>query len=40
MKKMKKILDPFTYYSGGATLVAGLAAMAVMVAVARMTGQT
>ena len=38
--KMKKICDPFTYYSGGATLAAGLVAMAVMVAVAWMTGQT
>ncbi len=37
---MKKICDPFTYYSGGVTLAAGLVAMAVMVAVARMTGQT
>ncbi len=38
--KMKKICDPFTYYSGGVTLAAGLVAMAVMVAVAWMTGQT
>lgn len=38
--KMKKICDPLTYYSGGATLAAGLVAMAVMVVTARMTGQT
>lgn len=37
---MKKFYDPFTYYSGGTTLAAGLVAMAAMVAVAGLTGQT
>lgn len=37
---MKKLLDPFTYYSGGTTLCAGAAIMAAMVVTAGCTGQT
>lgn len=37
---MKKFLNPFVYYSGGATLTAGMIIMAAMVAVAGATGQT
>ena len=37
---MKKFLNPFVYYSGGVTLTVGLTGMALMVAVAAVTGQT
>ena len=37
---MKKFLNPFVYYSGGVTLTVGLIGMALMVAVAAVTGQT
>lgn len=37
---MKKLLDPFTYFSGGTTLSVGLLVMAGMVAIAGATGQT
>lgn len=37
---MKKLLDPFTYFSGGTTLSIGLLVMAGMVAIAGATGQT
>ncbi len=37
---MKKFYDPFTYYSGGTTLAAGLVVMAATVAVAALTQQT
>lgn len=37
---MKKILNPFTYFSGGTTLFAGAVIMAVMIVTAHLTGQT
>ena len=37
---MKKFLNPFVYYSGGVTLTVGWIGMALMVAVAAVTGQT
>ena len=37
---MKKLLNPFVYYSGGITLAVGLIGMAAMVAAAYATGQT
>ncbi len=37
---MKKLLDPFTYFSGGTTLSIGLLVMAGMVAIAGATDQT
>lgn len=37
---MKKLIDPFKYFSGGATLAAGVAGMLVMVVLARLFGAT
>lgn len=37
---MKKILNPFTYFSGGTTLAVGAVIMAVMIITAHLTGQT
>ena len=37
---MKKLINPFTYYSGGTTLAIGVAGMALMVWIAQATGQT
>ncbi|MDE5815419.1 MAG: hypothetical protein K2H42_03900, partial [Alistipes sp.] len=37
---MKKILNPFTYFSGGTTLSVGAVIMAVMIVTAHLTGQT
>ena len=37
---MKKLLNPFVYFSGGTTLCAGLVIMAAMAVIATLTGQT
>ncbi len=37
---MKKILNPFTYFSGGTTLSVGAVIMAAMIVTAHLTGQT
>ena len=37
---MKKLVNPFVYFSGGTTLCAGLVVMAAMVVIACVTGQT
>lgn len=37
---MKKLINPFTYYSGGTTLAIGVVGMALMVWIAQATGQT
>ena len=37
---MKKLLNPFVYYSGGTTLCVGIVIMAAMVGIAGFTGQT
>ena len=37
---MKKLINPFIYFSGGTTLCTGLVVMAAMVVIAGLTGQT